>query len=50
MEQYIYKVTCKTDGCPNAYLQMDVISETFPQNVICGPCENQILDISDPVL
>ena len=50
MELYVYKVTCKTDGCPNSYLKVDVISETLPTNVICGPCGNQILDIADPVI
>jgi hypothetical protein len=49
MEQFIYKAICKTDGCPNAYLRVDIVSEGYPTNVICGPCENEILDIIDPV-
>jgi hypothetical protein len=48
MEQFIYKVTCKITGCPNSYLEVDVISEGLPENVVCGPCNNQITDISDP--
>ena len=48
MEQ-TYKVTCKTTGCPNSFLAVDVISETFPENVVCGPCGNQITDISAQV-
>lgn len=49
MEQFIYKVTCKIIGCPNSFLEMDAISELVPENVVCGPCGNQITDISEPI-
>lgn len=47
MEQYIYLATCTTSGCRAAFLGVDIISETFPENVICGSCNNQITNIED---
>lgn len=44
-----YLVKCRIAGCPNAYLEIEIESETYPQNVICGPCENQITDIQEIV-
>ena len=47
MEQYIYLATCTTSGCRASFLGVDVISETLPDNVVCGSCGSQITNIQE---
>ena len=41
-----YDVTCATDGCVNTGIVIRVIATATDPMIICGPCGQQITDIT----
>jgi hypothetical protein len=42
-----YIVRCKSIGCKAERLYIELESDEFPTNVICGSCESEITDIQE---
>lgn len=42
-----YTVRCQNIGCRAALVRIELESDEFPVNVICGSCETAITDIQE---
>lgn len=41
-----YVASCTVLGCPNSFLEFELISEVVPENVVCGVCATLIANVT----